>query len=386
MKNTYSVPPSKSISNRALVMAFLKRGKSVVKNVLKSDDTDVMVEAYRKLGFDIKIHEVSDSAFDIEVDSSEITVGEAEFFMNNAGTATRFMIPALCVTEGIWTVTGNERMLERPIKDLVDALIPLGANIEYLGEEGYLPLKIVGGSLSGSTKVKGDISSQYLSGLMITNAFLDKNFEVEVEGELVSKPYVDLTESVIRDFMAGDQYQVEGDASSASYFWALGAIDGPVTVDNVPLNTKQADIKLLGALEKLGANVDDTTVSPGKLNGIEIDCIEFPDSAMTLAVLCAVAKGKSRLTGLHNLKFKECDRLAALETELRKLGVNVMAFDDGLEIVGSEKLSPAQIETYDDHRMAMCFAVLKYIEPEIEILDPGCVSKTFPTFWYVFPV
>ena len=154
----------------------------------------------------------------------------------------------------------------------------------------------------------------------------------------------------------------------------------------MPLTTKQADIKLLGALAKLGAKVEQTTVEPGDLNGIEIDCVEFPDSAMTLAVLCAVAKGKSRLTGLANLKFKECDRLAALETELRKVGVQAMAFDDGLEIVGTDKLVPAQIETYDDHRMAMCFAVLKYLEPEIEILDPGCVSKTFPTFWDVFPV
>lgn len=367
-------------------MAFLKRGKSVVRNVLRSDDTDVMVEVFRNLKCKINLKNESGYGFDVEVDSSEIGVNEAKFFMNNAGTATRFMIPALCITPGAWVVTGNDRMLKRPIKDLVDALLPLGADIEYLAEKGYLPLKITGGNLAGSTKVRGDISSQYLSGLMITNAFLEDQFKIEVEGELVSKPYVDLTESVIKDFKNSQEYKVEGDASSASYFWALGAIDGPITVDNVPLTTKQADIKLLGALAKLGAKVEQTTVEPGDLNGIEIDCVEFPDSAMTLAVLCAVAKGKSRLTGLANLKFKECDRLAALETELRKVGVQAMAFDDGLEIVGTDKLVPAQIETYDDHRMAMCFAVLKYLEPEIEILDPGCVSKTFPTFWDVFPV
>jgi 3-phosphoshikimate 1-carboxyvinyltransferase len=333
-------------------------------NVLKSDDTKVMLAAYDMLGVKYEILREDERSFDVRVDS-EIQVNEAELFMNNAGTATRFMLPLLCTMTGKFVMTGNPRMLERPIGDLVDALKQLGAEIEYLGQEGFLPLRVTGRALSGSCLIRGDVSSQYLSGLLITQAFVG-GFEVEIKGELVSKPYVDLTKAVINDFKASDTYEVEGDASSASYWWAIGA-----EVTNVPATTLQADYKFLAAKDLL----------PGKIN-----CVEFPDSAMTLAVLAAITPGFTRLSGLSNLKYKECDRLHALETEINRVGGKAKAFDDGLEIEGVSELHGAQVETYDDHRMAMCMAVLKYHQPEIQILDPGCVSKTYPTFFDEFPV
>lgn len=362
MTLTVKVPPSKSISNRVLVMALFE--PKTLLNVLKSDDTEVMLSVYDKLGVEYEILREDTKSFDVRVDSG-IKVAEAELFMNNAGTATRFMLPLLCTVAGEFVMTGNPRMLQRPIGDLVDALRQLGAKIEYLGQEGFLPLSVNGGLLRGSCSVRGDVSSQYLSGLLITQSFAG-GFKIEIEGELVSKPYVDLTKAVIEDFKNCESYEVEGDASSASYWWAIGAI-----VSNVPDNTLQADYKFLEAKDLLPS---------------EIDCVEFPDSAMTLAVLAAITPGKTVLTGLSNLKYKECDRLQALETEINRVGGKAKAFDDGLEIEGVTELHGAKVETYDDHRMAMCMAVLKHSCNEIEILDPGCVSKTYPTFFDEFPV
>jgi len=373
MSKTISVPPSKSISNRVLVMGILNNGEKVIRNLLKSDDTKVMLDIYKDLGVEHEILDEDARSLDIWVKGG-INIHEAELFMENSGTATRFTLPTLCLCSGSFHMKGSKRMLERPIGDLVDALRQLGAKIEYLGNEGYLPLHVIGQEvLEGKCIIKGDVSSQYFSGLLIANMF-GGDFEVELEGELVSKPYVDLTRSVIEKFKLADEYIVEGDASSASYWWGLGFLTGEeYIVENVPVSTKQADIQFLDALKHI----------PGK-----IDCTEFPDSAMTLAILCAVTPGESKLTGLGNLKFKECDRLKALSTELKKVGCKARALQDGLKIAGIDrsKLKPAKIKTYKDHRIAMCFALLKYLEPEIEILDPQCVSKTYPTFWEEFPV
>jgi len=363
-----SVPPSKSISNRVLVMGFLNQGEKIIRNVLKSDDTKVMLGVYDELKVDYEILREDARSFDVKVKGGS-QVNQADLFMNNAGTATRFMLAALCVTQGEFTMTGNERMLKRPIADLVDALRQLGASIDYLKEDGFLPLKIKGGSLKGKCSVKGDVSSQYFSALIITEAYSKTKFEIEVIGELVSKPYVDLTQKVIQDFNLDGEYEVEGDASSASYWWGRGYLLGQeIEVTNIPVDTKQADIKFLEAMKKIPAR---------------IDCVEFPDSAMTLAILCSVTQGESLLYGLSNLKYKECDRLKALETEINKLGGKVEAFEDGLKITGidSSDLHGAKIETYDDHRIAMCMALLQILQPEIEILNPECVSKTYPTFW-----
>jgi len=367
-----NVPPSKSISNRVLVMGFLNQEEKVIRNVLKSDDTEVMLGVYDELKVSYEILSEDVRSFDIKV-CGGAHVRHADLFMNNAGTATRFMLAALCVTSGEFTMTGNERMLKRPITDLVDALRQLGACIEYLHEEGFLPLKIKGGVLKGKCSIKGDVSSQFFSALIISEAFADANFEIDVIGDLVSKPYVDLTRKVVQDFkMEGEEYEVEGDASSASYWWGRAyLLDEKIDVTNVPMDTMQADIKFLEAIKKIPA---------------EIDCVEFPDSAMTLAILCSVTKGESLLYGLANLKYKECDRLKALETEINKVGGSVQAFDDGLKITGidPEDLHGAKIETYDDHRIAMCMALLQMLQPEIEILNPECVNKTYPTFWDEF--
>ena len=390
------VPPSKSISNRALVLSFLSPSSHILKNVLKSDDTRVMLQALFLLGVELEILREDERAFDVKVHGTDNGMNlncpvETEVYLQNAGTAMRFMTAVLSQCPGNFVLTGNQRMHKRPISDLVKALKQVGAKIVYLDNDGYPPLQILGSKLEGKVKIKGNVSSQYISALKIMNAFRKNPLDIEISGDLVSKPYVDLTDSVIADFKSSEEYEIEGDASSASYFWARGALlDKPVQVSNVSAITKQADIQFLQALRDMGVNVSvDLTVSRNELKGLgEYDCKEFPDSAMTLTVLAAVADGKTRLTGLSNLKFKECDRLQALESELNKLGCKVKAFADGLEIEGipRDSLKPAKIETYDDHRMAMCFAVLKLLQPEIEILDPGCVSKTYPTFWEDFQI
>lgn len=380
-----SVPPSKSISNRALVLGLLNPGEKIIKNVLRCDDTIVMLQSLYNLGVEFEILREDERSFDIRIKGGEVDAQvEVGLYLGNAGTAVRFLTPALCNFSGSFVLEGSERMHQRPIGDLVNALRELGASIEYLDLDGFLPIRIIGSSsgLSGSCIVKGDISSQYYSGLLIAQAFND--FEVKVDGELVSAPYVELTRGVISDFMSSSEYEVEGDASSASYFWALGAIsDLDIEVTNVPSTTLQADIKFLDALKELG-----DFKRGARPMGRDFNCVEYPDSAMTLAMLCGIAEGESVLSGLSNLKFKECDRLKALETEMNKVGCKVEAFDDGLKIVGvsPEDLKAAQIETYDDHRVAMCFALYKYLNPEIEILNPECVSKTYPTFWEEFLV
>ncbi len=363
------VPPSKSISNRALILALQHGG--VVRHVLSCDDTDVVIDSFDQLGVQYEILEQSERWFDIKVEKGPLK--SADLFLGNAGTAVRFLLPVLAKSPGDFTMMGVERMLKRPIGDLVDALRHAGARIDYISKEGYLPLGIVGQKLSDKCNVKADVSSQYVSGLMLAG------FDVEIIGKVVSKPYIEMTRRVIENF--GDEFVVPGDASSATYWWALNYVtDAHYEVENVSMDNLQADTQFLQA----AAALDDGD----GLNGIGYHCRDFPDGAMTLAMLCAVAKGTSRLTGLSTLEYKECDRLQALETELRKVGVEAKAFEDGIEITGVKpsELKPAKIETYNDHRIAMCFAVLKVLQPGIEIMNPECVSKTYPTFWDEFPV
>jgi 3-phosphoshikimate 1-carboxyvinyltransferase len=399
------IPGSKSVSNRCLVLAAFGgtvgglfscesqvKGK-IIRNILKAEDTQVMFEAYEKLGVKFKVlNEVSES-IDIQI-YEQANSEKAEFFMNNSGTSTRFLIPCLCLLKGEFKLDGIERMRQRPIGDLVLALRGLGVRIEYLEKEGFLPLKIFSnGVLNGVAKIKCDLSSQYLSGLMLARALSKNSFEVEILGNsVVSKPYIDLTEQVIKDFFEYDQFVVETDYSSASYFIALGVLsDKSIFIENISENSLQADKKFVEALQELGAELEykngGLLCLPSKLKANSnqvIDCTDFPDSAMTLAIACGLLEGvESKLTGLSTLKHKECDRLIALETELRKVGITVEADKDSLTIKGiaSESLLPAKIETYNDHRMAMCFAILKHFNQEIEILNPECVNKTFPGFW-----
>lgn len=386
------IPASKSISNRVLVMAAFNGLGKKIHNILKCEDTEVMFEAYKQLGVEYNVLEETCDSIDIEITAAAAKNLEASFYMNNSGTATRFLIPCLGLINGEFFLDGCERMRERPIHDLVEALKGLGVNIEYLGATGFLPLAIKStGKLTGKTSIKCDLSSQYLSGLLIAQALSNNSFEVEIEGEvLVSKPYIDLTNQVIEEFLKFDEYEVEADYSSASYFAALGILgEQDILIPKMNPNSLQADRKFIQTLIDMGAQIDfigtDLFCKKSNLKSLGvINCEDFPDAAMTLAMVASLIQNqKTVLNGLSTLKHKECDRLVALETELKKVGVNAVADDESLTIYGvnPKELVAAKVETYNDHRMAMCFAILQYFNPEIEILNPTCVSKTFPEFW-----
>lgn len=425
-----AVPSSKSYTNRALILAALAKGKSQIINPLESDDTKVMINALKNLGIKTnkiteqnnytdnpkrqspgkKIQKQSKANKVIEVigNGGKFKQPADTIFLGNAGTAVRFLTATLATQPFESRLTGNERMQERPIGDLIDALQTWGAKIE--SKTGCPPLKIKGPLKGGPTKVNGSISSQYLSALLIASPYTREKSEIKVKGRLTSLPYVAMTLDTIKKFggkiknekfknfhcqphtYKGTSYEVEGDASSASYPWAIAAVTGgKATVTNVPADSAQADLEFLKVLKKMGCKVDIggtrngiTVKGPEKLKALgEINLNRMPDSAMTVAVLCAFANGKSRLTGLGNLRVKETDRLMALETELRKTGVKVKTGKDWIEMEGKagRGMHGAKIETYDDHRMAMCFAVMGAKIPGITITNPKCVSKTYPYFF-----
>jgi len=370
------VPGSKSISNRVLLMGALAEGESKFTGILESDDTRYMREAIEKL-----------------------SNKKAEFFLGNAGTAMRSLTAALCLKNGEYILRGEPRMHERPIKDLVDALRTLGAHIEYLESEGCPPLKIIANGLNGGiVHIKGNISSQFLSALLIAAPYCKEPLEIIVDGELISRPYVYMTIRLMEKFgikVENNDYksfkvekgvykaqtlEIEGDASSASYFWAAKAITkGNVVVKGVEKNGLQGDVKFLEVLEKMGED----------LNGITIDATLFPDAAMTICPLACYAKGKTKITGIASWKVKETDRIAAMANELRKVGAKTITGDDFIEITPPKEILPATIETYNDHRMAMCFSLLSLNSPnkkgaEITILNPACVNKTYPNYFDEF--
>lgn len=395
MTKSVNIPSSKSISNRVLVMAMFSDQPKILKNVLKSEDTEVMLNIYDEVGIKFEILSETEQSYDIQV-SSKIAVDEAEFYMNNSGTATRFLIPCLGLIKGKFKLDGCDRMRNRPIKDLIDAMLGLGVKVEYLDKDGFLPLVIeTNGNLTGTAKIKCDISSQYLSGLLIARFFSKQSFDVEIIGDIVvSKPYIELTNSVIEDFANSSEIYIENDFSSASYFFALGClIKEGVLIKNMSRNSMQADKLFLEAVQEMGAKVEwqqndilvncESWIQPlGSYN-----CLKFPDAAMTLAILCAFAEGKSHLYGLSTLKYKESDRLEAIKTELAKIGVTTETDDDSITIYGvgpNFDFKTTEIETYNDHRIAMCFSLFKLFNPEIVILNPECTAKTFPTYWKEF--
>jgi 3-phosphoshikimate 1-carboxyvinyltransferase len=387
-----NIPASKSISNRVLVLAAFKGEGKIIRNILKSEDTQVMFNAFETLGVKYEILSENDESIDIKI-LNTVSVNSGEFFMNNSGTSTRFLIPCLALIKGEFRLDGTKRMRERPISDLASALSELGVEIEFLGENGYLPLKMTSkGKLSGTASIKCDLSSQYLSGLMLAQDIAGNSFDIKIIGDkIVSKPYIDLTDEVIREFNNIDSIDIESDYSSASYFVAMGVVgEQKLYLDNMNADSLQADKEFIRVLIELGADIkyikNGLLCSPSKLSLLDrnIDCSKFPDSAMTLVIVCAVsANVKTKLYGLSTLKHKECDRLKALHTELAKIGVKTEIDDDSMIIYGVDpvELRPAKIATYDDHRMAMCFAVLKLLQDKIEILNPEVVNKTFPTFW-----
>ena len=408
-----ALPGSKSISNRTLLLAALSDGETRVNNLLKSDDTEVMLAALKALGVNIKA--LGGQDFRVSGCNGRFPVTEAELFLGNAGTAFRPLTAALAFQRGHYTLSGVPRMHERPIADLVDGLAPLGAQIRYLNTMGYPPLEVQPLQMCevSRVRVRGDVSSQFLSALLMTLPLLKREITVAVIGELISKPYVDITLNLLarfgisverrgwREFVipadanyrTGGVISVEGDASSASYFLAAGAIaGGPVRVQGVGRASIQGDVRFAETLAQMGAAIsmgEDwiEAAAPGarKLQAIDADFNHIPDAAMTVAVLALFAEGTTTIRNIASWRVKETDRIAAMATELRKVGAEVEEGADFVRITPPEKLLPnALIDTYDDHRMAMCFSLVALGGVPVTINDPGCVAKTFPDYFTAF--
>lgn len=417
---TVRLPGSKSISNRVLLLAALADGETRVCDLLDSDDTRVMLQALRTLGVAWR---QEDGACVVRGVAGNFPNKAAELFMGNAGTAIRPLTAALALQGGSYKLSGVPRMHERPIGDLVDGLRQIGAHVDYLGTEGYPPLQISPAQIriDAPIRVRGDVSSQFLTALLMTLPLADApgdTIEIEVVGELISKPYVEITLNLLARFgievrregwsrfilPARSAYRspgeifVEGDASSASYFLAAGAIGGgPLRVEGVGMSSIQGDVKFAEALNRMGANVmaganwievRGTERDDGRLHGIELDCNHIPDAAMTLAVAALFAEGTTTLTNIASWRVKETDRISAMAKELRKLGVEVEEGADYLKVTPPAqtawKTPAAGIDTYDDHRMAMCFSLAAFGPLPVRINDPGCVAKTFPDYFDAF--
>ena len=417
VQGTVKLPGSKSISNRILLLAALSHGTTSIKDLLASDDTLVMLMALQQLG--VKWEQI-DGTQDYIVHGVDgvLPVHQADLFMGNAGTAIRPLTAALAVIGGDYTLHGVARMHERPIGDLVDALNDVGMQIEYTGNVGYPPLHIRRGMLNAHRmKVRGNVSSQFLTALLMAAPLMAKSepMTIEVVGELISKPYIEITLNLMRRFgidvqrdgwqsftvAAGQHYQspgtihVEGDASSASYFLAAGAIaGGPIRVEGVGKDSIQGDVRFVEALRQMGATITmgDNWIeasSNGVLQAIDTDFNHIPDAAMTIAVAALYANGTSVLRNIASWRVKETDRLAAMAIELRKLGATVEEGEDYLSVTPPAQLTPATIDTYDDHRMAMCFSLASLDGAarrgtRVRINDPKCVAKTFPDYFRVF--
>jgi 3-phosphoshikimate 1-carboxyvinyltransferase len=400
------LPGSKSISNRVLLLAALAQGETEVRGLLDADDTRVMRDALGRLG--IAVSERGD-AIGIGGAGGPFAAERADLFLGNAGTALRPLTAALALSGGEYAVSGVPRMHERPIGDLVDALRAIGARIDYTGREGYPPLAIRAGRVRvpGPVPVKGDVSSQFLSALLMALPLTGEDAVINVLGALISKPYVEITLNVMRRFgveverdgwsrfrVPGVRYRspgaifVEGDASSASYFLAAGALaGGPVRVEGVGRDSIQGDVRFAEVLEAMGAAVrmgEGWIECQGArpLRPIDLDLNHVPDAAMTAAVLALFAAGPSRLRNIGSWRVKETDRIAAMATELRKLGATVEEGADYLAITPPPRLAAnATIGTYDDHRMAMSFSLVALGGVPVRIEDPGCVAKTFPDYF-----
>ncbi len=404
------LPGSKSISNRFLLLAALAEGETDIRDLLVSDDVERMLEALKALGIDWRKGEGND--YRVRGAAGVFPVKQAELFLGNAGTAFRPLTAALSLSNGHYHLSGVPRMHERPIGDLVDALRQIGADIRYLGNEGFPPLEIHPASVRGGGRVtvRGEASSQFLTALLMALPLTGAGTTLEVVGELISKPYIDITLNLMARFgvaverdcwhefriPAGARYRspgtvyVEGDASAASYFLAAGAIaGGPVRVEGVGRDSIQGDVRFADALSAMGAQVTlgsnwiEASAPPhGRLKSIDLDCNPIPDAAMTLAVTALFAEGRTVLRNIASWRVKETDRIAAMATELRKLGASV---EEGADFIAVSRgltfKENAVIDTYDDHRMAMCFSLACLGGVPVRINDPQCVNKTFPEYF-----
>ena len=404
------LPGSKSLSNRALLLAALAKGTTTITNLLRSDDTRHMLHALKQLGIS---YTLSDDKTQCSITGNGGAIHAAqlqELFLGNAGTAMRPLCAALCLGTGTYVLTGEPRMKERPIGHLVDALRQAGAHIAYQENEGYPPLLIEAQGLrGGDVQIDGAISSQFLTALLMAAPLAKEDMKISIIGELVSKPYIDITLHIMKTFgievlhenyktftikgnqnyKAVERFMVEGDASSASYFLAAAAIKGgKVKVTGISKTSIQGDVLFVDVLEKMGAQVEwgDTyvAVSRGELHAIDMDFNHIPDAAMTIATTALFAKGTTVLRNIYNWRVKETDRLSAMATELRKVGAEVEEGEDYLKITPPDTLKHAAIDTYDDHRMAMCFSLLALDSASVTINEPECTSKTFPTYFEEF--
>ena len=408
ISGSITLPGSKSLSNRVLLLAMLSEGETFIENLLDSDDVRRMIDALAKLKIPYEENRPN-KKIRVKGEGGKIPVDKAELFLGNAGTAIRPLTAALTLGHGQFVLDGIERMRERPIQDLLDGLNQLGAQVRSINNTGCPPVEIIANGLPGGiTELSGAISSQYLSAILLTSPFAQIPVEIRIKDHLVSIPYVEMTIKLMNRFgvnvdvsedfksfhinapqsyKSPGAYFVEGDASSASYFLAGAAITGgTITVIGCGTDSLQGDARFAKIMEMMGAEVQwepnqITVRGSGNLRGIDVDMNEMPDAAMTLAVAALFAEGTTAIRNIYNWRLKETERLQAVSSELQKLGATIEEGEDYIIIKPPEQLLPAEIATYDDHRMAMAFSLAACGGVPITILDPSCVSKTFPDYF-----
>ncbi len=397
------IPGSKSLTNRAILIAALARGKSRLQGVLHSDDTKYMIQVWNKLGVKSELEKDDLLVFGC---NGDISICEEELYVGNAGTAARFMTAVLPLGKGEYVLTGNERMQQRPILDLIQSLNSLGVTVVDINGSGCPPVRVHASGLNGGTlTIPGDKSSQYVSALMMGAPYAKHETLINISGDLVSRTYVEMTRHVMAEFSVncewldsqtlkipsnqgyvGRSYEIEGDASSASYFFGMAAItQGEIKVSGIKENSTQGDLGLLNILQQMGCSViwgdKDVTVKGQRLKAVDVDMNTMSDVAPTLAVIALFAEGTTKIRNVGNMRIKECDRIKAVVTELRKLGAEVDEWEDGLSVTGIGDYRGAELGTYDDHRMAMSLTLAGLKISGVIIQDPACVSKTFPRFY-----
>ncbi len=407
INGTIRPPGSKSITNRAMILAALANGPTTLTGMLDSQDTRVMVESLRRLGFSAE-QDIEACRCTVEGMAGKIPAKQADLWLENSGTSIRFLTSLCALGSGQYRLDGVARMRQRPIGDLVRALQPLGANIRFENEGSDCPPIVVDGLLSyftgGWTSIQGNISSQFLSSLLMAAPACQKDVHIRVDGELVSKPYVTMTLQMMRAFGAeifcpddlsefhitarpynSGTYDIEPDASAASYFFGAAAVTGgTVTISGLSKNALQGDVEFATSLEKMGCDVvwgsDRITITGKPLHGIDIDMNAISDTAQTLSAVAVFADSPTTIRNVGHMRHKETDRIAAVVTELKRTGIRAEETEDGL-IIYPGTPQPAEIHTYDDHRMAMSFSLLGLRVPGIRILDPGCTAKTYPNYF-----
>ncbi|MGE0086788.1 MAG: 3-phosphoshikimate 1-carboxyvinyltransferase [Desulfococcaceae bacterium] len=400
-----TVPGSKSYTHRTFIAAALSDGMCTVSNALRSEDTLLTLDALKSFGVRV---EDRNGQFVIYGRSGNL-IASPEIYLANSGTSVRLLTAVAALAKGTTVLTGSERMKERPIGDLLEAMLQAGISARSVNSNGCPPVEIQGGNVKGgNVQIRCGVSSQYLSGLLLMAPCTKQGMEIQVVEGPVSKPYIDLTVDIMKRFqisverqgyerfsVPGNQsyrsgsFTVEGDGSNAGYFWAAAAVTaGTVKVKGISGDSRQGDVRLCECFEQMGCRVlreaDGITVTGGKLRGIEKDMGNMPDVVPTLAVVAAFAQGTTVISNVAHLKAKECDRLLAVAAELSKMGADITATEDSLIIRGGKTMHGAEIETYNDHRMAMCMAVAGLKVPDVRILNENCVEKSFPDFWSVF--